>query len=150
MTKPCNTLRKNETKSPQLTCDMKALKYEIGLRRQFGTDEPGVTGNEERQGRAQKAGIVWAEDFDGDTAAWELSELIIHAGRRRRWVSRGAVGECLQAADIWEQEAAVDSVSTHCLLKSSYILGPGEGFAIPVNRTQGRLSHCHDLRHLGP
>lgn len=98
----------------------------------------------------RKAGIVWAEDFDGDTAAWKLSELFIHAGRRRRWVSRGAVGECLQAAAIWEQEAAVDSVSTHCLLKSSYILGPGEGFAIPVNRTQGRLSHRHDLRHLGP
>lgn len=109
-----------------------------------------MTGNEERQAVHRKAGIVWAEDFDGDTAAWKLSELFIHAGRRRRWVSRGAVGECLQAAAIWEQEAAVDSVSTQCLLKSSYILGPGESFAIPVNRTQGRLSHCHDLSHLGP
>lgn len=50
----------------------------------------------------RKAGNVWAVGFDGDAlAAWELRELIIHARRRRRWVSRVTVGECLQAAIIW-------------------------------------------------
>lgn len=72
----------------------------------------------------RKAGTVWAAGFDGDTlAAWELRELIIYAGRRRRWVSKVAGGECLQAAIIWEQEAAAASFSMHCLLKASYMLG---------------------------
>lgn len=82
--KPCSTLRKKETKSPLLTCDMNDLKYEIGLRRQFGTSKTRVTGMKKDRHVHRKAGIVWAEDFDGDTAAWKLSELIIYAGRRRR------------------------------------------------------------------
>lgn len=57
----------------------------------------------------------------------------------------------MQAAASWEQEAAADSISTHALPAKVIIYSwAGEGFTIPVNLTQGRLSHYQDPRHLGP